>query len=264
MTQNAMEFEVVPNVQRSHPASEGRSAEPGAGAAPPSTSLQVRNPMDLMAIALNNEAGIDVIERIAALMEKERSKQAEVDFNEAMNRVQKKLTRIAPDLSNPQTKSKYASYAALDKVVRPIYSEEGFSLSFGTEECPHAETVRIVCHVALGGHTRKYQIDMPADGKGAKGGDVMTRTHATGAAISYGSRYLLKSIFNIAVGEEDTDGNLTMGWLDEQLDWIASCKDLPELQKIFGVAWQEAKANKAEKAMLALIAAKDKRKAELA
>lgn len=54
---------------------------------------------------------------------------------------------------------------------------------------------------------KPYQIDMPADGKGAKGGDVMTKTHATGAAASYGMRYLLKMIFNVAIGEEDRDGN---------------------------------------------------------
>ena len=52
---------------------------------------------------------------------------------------------------------------------------------------------------------------MPADGKGAKGGDVMTKTHASGAAISYGSRYLLKAIFNLAIGEEDADGNASHG-----------------------------------------------------
>jgi hypothetical protein len=47
---------------------------------------------------------------------------------------------------------------------------------------------------------------MPSDGKGAKGNDVMTRTHAAGSAMSYGMRYLLKAIFNIAIGEDD-DGN---------------------------------------------------------
>ena len=44
---------------------------------------------------------------------------------------------------------------------------------------------------------------MPADGKGAKGGDVMTKTHATGSAMTYGQRYLVKMIFNIAVGADD-------------------------------------------------------------
>jgi hypothetical protein len=35
---------------------------------------------------------------------------------------------------------------------------------------------------------------MPGDGKGAKGGDVMTKTHATGAALSYGQRYLAECV----------------------------------------------------------------------
>jgi ERF superfamily protein len=49
---------------------------------------------------------------------------------------------------------------------------------------------------------------MPADGKGAKGGDVMTKTHATGSALTYGRRYLLALIFNLAIGElQDDDGN---------------------------------------------------------
>jgi hypothetical protein len=41
---------------------------------------------------------------------------------------------------------------------------------------------------------------------GSKGNDVMTKTHAVGAAVTYGRRYLLTMIFNIAIGD-DTDGN---------------------------------------------------------
>ena len=48
---------------------------------------------------------------------------------------------------------------------------------------------------------------MPADGKGAKGGDVMTKTHAAGAAVTYGRRYLLGMIFNITTITKDDDGN---------------------------------------------------------
>lgn len=35
----------------------------------------------------------------------------------------------------------------------------------------------------------------------------MTKTHAAGSAMSYGMRYLLKMIFNVAIGEDDDDGN---------------------------------------------------------
>jgi len=93
--------------------------------------------------------------------------------------------------------------------LRPIYTKHGFGLSFNTAESPIADHIRIVCEVThIGGGSKVYHIDMPNDGKGAKGGDVMTKTHATGAAITYGCRYLLKMIFNVAVGEDDTDGNM--------------------------------------------------------
>jgi hypothetical protein len=54
---------------------------------------------------------------------------------------------------------------------------------------------------------RRYHVDMPADGKGAKGGDVMTKTHATASALTYAKRYLLLQIFALAIGESDDDGN---------------------------------------------------------
>lgn len=35
----------------------------------------------------------------------------------------------------------------------------------------------------------------------------MTKTHAVGSGKTYAKRYLLKDIFNVAVGEDDDDGN---------------------------------------------------------
>jgi hypothetical protein len=217
-------------------------------------------PMELLSVALQNNAAIDVIERLAALQEKALARDAEICFNEAMNRVQSEIKRIAPDLDNPQTRSRYASYAAIDRKIRPLYSAEGLSLSFDTADCPLAEHVRVLCYVALRGHTRKYQVDMPADGKGAKGGDVMTKTHATGAAMQYGMRYLVKGIFNIAIGDEDTDGN-TNGELAEKIEWIENARSTDELFKLFKQAYTMFETNPA--ALKVIVAAKNKRKQEL-
>lgn len=132
---------------------------------------------------------------------------AKREFNIAMNAAQSEMRRIATDSTNKQTGSKYASYAALDRVIRPIYVSKGFGLSFDTGDCPSENSVRVLCYVThTDGYERTYRIDMPADGKGAKGGDVMTKTHATSSAVAYGKRYLLGMIFNIAIGEDD-DGN---------------------------------------------------------
>ena len=158
--------------------------------------------------ATDPNVSVEKIERLMALLERGEARKAEAAFNAAMASAQKAMRPVAADAYNPQTKSKYASYEALDRALRPIYTEHGFGLSFDTGDGAPPDFVRVLCYVThSGGHARTYKLDMPADGKGAKGGDVMTKTHATGSGLSYGQRYLLKMIFNVAVGEEDDDGN---------------------------------------------------------
>lgn len=159
-------------------------------------------------VATNPDVDPAKLEKLLDLQERVLNKQAESDYAQAMSAAQSEMKRVGADASNPQTRSKYASYAALDKTLRPIYTAHGFALSFNSGPSPTPEHVRVMCDVShRGGCTKHFEIDMPADGKGAKGGDVMTKTHAMGAAMSYGMRYLLKMIFNVAVGEDDDDGN---------------------------------------------------------
>jgi hypothetical protein len=172
---------------------------------------------------------LDKMERLMRMRKEMLAEEAERAFNLAMKDAQKEMRPIGADALNPQTKSKYATYAKLDSVLRPIYTAHGFSLSFDEADSPKPEHIRVLCYVSHeGGHTRTYRKDMPADGKGAKGGDVMTKTHATGAAASYGARYLLKGIFNIAVGEEDKDGNKPADVETISEDQVMQLRDLIE------------------------------------
>lgn len=155
---------------------------------------------------------IDKMERLMRLHKDMKAQQAEQAFNVALNQAQGRMGRVATNQRNAQTGSRYTDYAGLDRVLRPIYTEEGFSLSFDTAPEAPEGCIRVLCHVSHSeGHTRTYQADMPVDGKGAKGNDVMTKTHATGSGMSYGMRYLLKMIFNVAIGETDDDGNKAGG-----------------------------------------------------
>lgn len=166
------------------------------------------NMIEVIERAANNPS-VDV-DKMRALLDMQKeiyAHEAVVQFNIAMRQAQGEIGRVATDKKNNQTHSDYASYAALDRVVRPVYTKHGFALSFNTGDAGTPETVRVLCDVShIGGHTKHYKVDMPADGKGAKGGDVMTKTHAAGSAMQYGQRYLLKLIFNVAIGLDD-DGN---------------------------------------------------------
>jgi hypothetical protein len=166
---------------------------------------------------------VEKFERLVAIQREEQERQdaradraaelaAEAAFDAALSEVQGKMKHVAANQHNSQTRSNYADYAAFDRMLRPIYAPAGFSLSFDEEDSPKPDHIRVVCwmtHVAPGAkrsHKRKYHADMPADGKGARGGDVMTKTHATGSAFTYGKRYVVGNIFNIAVSKDD-DGN---------------------------------------------------------
>ncbi len=166
----------------------------------------VMTPMAMIDRAIASGAGVETLERLMALQERFEASEARKAYDAAMHAAQAEMRPVAADASNPQTKSRYASYEALDSAIRPIYTNHGFSLSFDTADGAPADHVRIVCEVACHGHRAHKHIDMPADGKGAKGGDVMTKTHAMGSAVSYGRRYLLGMIFNITIAKDD-DGN---------------------------------------------------------
>jgi hypothetical protein len=150
---------------------------------------------------------VDKLDRLLTMRERDLARVAEQAWKVALSAAQAEMEPIRADARNDQTRSHYASHAALDGAIRPIYTRHGFGLTFDTDDAPRELEARIVCDVChAGGHTRRYRLDMPVDGKGARGGDVMTRTHAVGSGITYDKRYLLGMIFNLAVCKDD-DGN---------------------------------------------------------
>lgn len=158
-------------------------------------------------LAKSPDVDVSKLEKLLDMQERILDREAKAAFDEAMSECQAEMLPISQDAANPQTRSKYASYLALDKAMKPIYTNHGFSVEFDTDDSPKDQYVRVICEVSRGGFTKRKHFDVPADGKGAKGGDVMTKTHAALSAVSYGRRALLKMAFNIAEGEHDDDGN---------------------------------------------------------
>ena len=151
---------------------------------------------------------VDKMERLLALSERIHERQAKALYDQALNVAQGEMRPISKDCHNPQTRSRYASYEAIDGAIRPIYTRHGFAMSFGSKASPHPERVIVTCRTShQGGHCEMQEVEMPADGKGTKGGDVMTKTHAVGSALSYGKRYLANLIWNLSFGDMDDDGN---------------------------------------------------------
>jgi hypothetical protein len=138
-------------------------------------------------------------------------------YASAMAECQAEMEPVRRDCRNPQTKSRYASYEALDRALRPIYSRHGIALSFSTKPTETPETLMCVtCRVIhRSGHVENHELPIPMSTKGPQGKEMMTPTHAAMSAKTYGKRGLLDMIFNVATTdvEIDDDGNAAGGFV---------------------------------------------------
>lgn len=131
---------------------------------------------------------------------------AKIAFTKAMVKAQAEMSAVSKDMANPQTHSKYASLGAVDAAIRGPYTRNNLACSFDERTSTADNWIAVILDVShISGYSREFRLQLPADGVGAKGGAVMTRTHATVAAITYARRALLKMAFNLS--EVDDDGN---------------------------------------------------------
>ena len=213
--------------------------------------------MDLLDYLVKNNGAIEAIQCIAELQDKQRKQDAELAFNEMLSQCQQEIKRVVPDADGP--KKKFASYKALDKEARPVYTRYGFSLSFGTLESTLPEHILVICDCSRGLHTRRYQIPMPTDGKGPQGAAVLSKSDAVMGAVSRGCRKLLACIFNIAIGDDDPE--FSNGELADTLQQMEMAFDKKVLWKLFNDAVDKFDSNPG--AIKAINAAKKKREGEL-
>jgi hypothetical protein len=158
----------------------------------------------ITAAATNPQLNIENVERLFALHQQMVAREAEAAFNDAMARAQAKMRPVANNAYNSQTQSRYAKLAAIADAIVPLYTAEGLSVSFDTEDSGKPEWYRTVAHVShSGGHTRHYHLDLPLDEAGAKGNVNKTKVHAAGSTSSYARRYLLLMIFNLSTHDDD-------------------------------------------------------------
>jgi len=147
---------------------------------------------------------MSVLKDMLTMQKEVMAQQAIIDFNNDFSAMSKEIPVIA------HTKKSYSTtYTPLEdivNIVRPILSQYGFSVSFNN----HQDSVGIVtvtCQLRhKGGHMIENALTLPTEAV-TKGMNAM---QAIGAAISYGKRYTLCGILNIATtADDDNNGFAT-------------------------------------------------------
>lgn len=149
-------------------------------------------------------------ENVRALIEMERAARGEaerISFERSMSAAQSEMAPVVRDAQNEHTRSRYAKLEKIDHIIRPIYTRHGFSLSFDQPSETEGSVV-VVCTVGHEhGFSKSYRLAGAPDAVGAKGNTNKTPIQAIGSTITYLRRYLTCMIFNVALTDDDNDGN---------------------------------------------------------
>jgi hypothetical protein len=184
----------------------------------PSTLSPLERAIELI---LNDPAAsdkMDLLERMFAFEERRLARQAEIDFNEAMNRCQEEIQPVARETENTVTNTFYAKLEAIDAAIRPIYLKYGFSLSDDTVAPLVPGNIRVECRVARGGHVERFYREAPPDTLGPQGRPNKTTLHGGASTETFLRRYLRCGVFNVVFKDMDNDGNGAMS--QDQVDYI--------------------------------------------
>ena len=133
-------------------------------------------------------------------------RQARMDSIEAFARLSAKMPRVKKTgVISLGTKGSipFAKWEEMDKVIRPLLAEEGFTLSFNSTARAGEGGGLVVTGELMhrSGHVRTASIPLPLDA-----GPGRNNLQAQGSTLSYGKRYCAEMLLNIVREGEDDDG----------------------------------------------------------
>ena len=129
--------------------------------------------------------------------------QAIINFNNDFSLMSKEIPVIAHTKKSYSTT--YTPYEDIVKITQPILSKYGFSVSFSNEQ-NNPDSIKVICALMhKDGHSKSTSLELPTEAV-TKG---MNKMQAIGAANSYGKRYALCGILNIATTGEDCNNGFS-------------------------------------------------------
>ena len=162
-------------------------------------------PAAMLAIAVQNGAGIDMIERLMALQERMTAAAAKSAYDEAFSGFKSEAIKIIKARKVTDGPLKNKSYAELHDIVNavtPALSRNGLSFSWKLTK-DERDWLEVTCTVRhVGGHVESVSMGGPPDAGGAK-----NAIQARASTVSYLERYTLKAALGVAEQDDDTDGN---------------------------------------------------------
>lgn len=145
---------------------------------------------------------VDKMERLMGMYERMQAKTAEQQYHAGLSRLQSDLPEITERgeiKHGDKVISTYARWEDINRQIKPILREHGFSLSFRVDTDDKVRIEGVLSHEA--GHSERTSITLPADTSGSK-----NPVQAVASSVSYGKRYTAGCLLNLTSAGEDDDG----------------------------------------------------------
>jgi hypothetical protein len=152
-------------------------------------------PMDMLSHAVERGADLDMIEKLMNLQERWEASQARKAFDEAISAAKADIPPIERTGKGHNDK-RYATFAAIARVVDPIISRHGLSYRFRTTQGDRISVTCILSHKS--GHFEETTLSGPPDASGSK-----NAIQAIGSTLTYLQRYSLVQMLGLAAADDD-------------------------------------------------------------
>lgn len=147
---------------------------------------------------------MDKMKELYAMAKDVKHEEAKLIFHREMALCQGEMPVIPKIHHNKQTDSMYAKFEDIIRIIKPIYSKHGFSVSLYSMEAEPG-WIKVGCDVSNSGFTLHSEDIAPIDDVGIKGTVNKTQIHGRESAKSYLKRSLVSSAFALEIGGTDTD-----------------------------------------------------------
>lgn len=159
--------------------------------------------------AANPKVDVVKMKELMAMRREIMDEQRRVAFDAAFAAMQEELPevvekgeiKIVKDGKQVGKAQPYAKFEDILAAVRPILARHGFGVRFNIQD--EQQFIRVTCILShREGHREETSKLLPKDNSGSK-----NAVQAEGSSVSYGKRYTMNAILNIATRDEDDDGN---------------------------------------------------------
>lgn len=161
----------------------------------------------IIEMASNPDVDADKIEKLLDIQMKMMDRQAKMDFDQALARVQSTMPRITErgEIKNKhgQVTSTYMKYEDIDLQIRPRLQAEGFSLMH-TRDNKDGKMIVTTTLKHVAGHEESVSMPLPYD----KENQLKNAVQAAVSTFSYGKRVNVCSLLNIVAEGDDDDGQM--------------------------------------------------------